>query len=89
MQNLLCDIWTRLQSTIVFVTHDLPEAVYLADDIFIMRANPGMIVERLSTGLPLERKSEIKHTQEFLDIVYNVEKKMISIQDFMDAEKDK
>jgi NitT/TauT family transport system ATP-binding protein len=87
MQNLLCDIWTKLQSTIIFVTHDLPEAVYLADDIYIMRACPGKIVEKISTGLPLERKSEIKHTQRFMDIVTDVERKMIGIQKYMDEDR--
>lgn len=87
MQDLLCEIWTKLQSTIIFVTHDLPEAVYLADDIFIMRANPGMIVEKLSTGLPLERNKLIKREKRFLDIVNNIENKMIDIHNFMDEEK--
>jgi NitT/TauT family transport system ATP-binding protein len=87
MQDLLCDIWTKLQSTILFVTHDLPEAVYLADDILIMRANPGMIVERLSTGLPFERDTSIKRTTQFIDIVNTIEKKMIDIHNFMGEEK--
>lgn len=87
MQDLLCEIWTKLQSTIIFVTHDLPEAVYLGDDIYIMRAGPGMIVEKISTGLPLERDRAIKRTPQFLDIVNNVENRMIAIQHFMDDEK--
>ena len=87
MQTLLCDIWTKLQSTIIFVTHDLPEAVYLADDIYIMRACPGKIVEKVHVDLPLERNNDTKRTQRFLDIVNNVENKMITIQHFLDNEK--
>lgn len=87
MQDLLCEIWTKLQSTIVFVTHDLPEAVYLGDDIYIMRAGPSKIVEKISTGLPLIRDREIKRTTKFLDIVNNIENKMIAIQNFMNEEK--
>jgi NitT/TauT family transport system ATP-binding protein len=87
MQNLLCNIWAELQSTIIFVTHDLPEAVYLADDIYIMRACPGKIVEKIHVDLPLERNSSTKRTQHFLDIVNNVENKMIAIQHFLDEEK--
>lgn len=87
MQDLLCEIWTKLQSTILFVTHDLPEAVYLGDDIFIMRANPGMIVERISTGLPLERDKSIKRTSTFIEKVNYIENKMIEIHNFMDHEK--
>jgi len=87
MQDLLCEIWTKLQSTIVFVTHDLPEAVYLGDDICIMRACPGRIVENISVDLPLARDREIKRTSKFMDIVNMVEGKMIAIQHFMDEEK--
>lgn len=89
MQDLLCEIWTKLQSTIIFVTHDLPEAVYLGDDIYIMRACPGMIVEKIKVDLPLKRDRDIKRTTKFMDIVNNVENKMISIQHFMDDEKKK
>lgn len=87
MQDLLCEIWMKLQSTIIFVTHDLPEAVYLGDDIYIMRACPGKIVEKIHVDLPLERNSSIKHTQQFLNIVNDVESKMIAIQHFLDDEK--
>lgn len=89
MQDLLCEIWTKLQSTIIFVTHDLPEAVYLGDDIYIMRACPGMIVEKIKVDLSLKRDRDIKRTTKFMDIVNNVENKMISIQHFMDDEKKK
>jgi NitT/TauT family transport system ATP-binding protein len=87
MQDLLCEIWTKLQSTIIFVTHDLPEAVYLGDDIYIMRACPGMIVEKIAIDLPLTRGRMIKHTPKFMEIVHNVESRMIAIQHFMDDEK--
>lgn len=89
MQDLLCEIWTKLQSTIIFVTHDLPEAVYLGDDIYIMRACPGMIVEKIAVDLPLKRSRDIKHTSAFMDIVNTVESRMVSIQHFMDVEKKK
>ena len=39
------DIWTKVKPTIILVTHDISEAVYLGDDIYIMRANPGVITE--------------------------------------------
>jgi NitT/TauT family transport system ATP-binding protein len=89
MQDLLCEIWTKLQSTIIFVTHDLPEAVYLGDDIYIMRACPGMIVEKIAVDLPLKRSRDIKHTAAFMDIVNTVESRMVSIQHYMDVEKKK
>ena len=87
MQDLLCEIWTKLQSTIIFVTHDLPEAVYLGDDIYIMRACPGRIVEKISVDLPLARDRSIKHTPKFIELVNKVETRMIAIQHAMDEEK--
>ena len=87
MQDLLCEIWTKLQSTIVFVTHDLPEAVYLADEIHIMRGGPGMIVEKIDVNLPLQRERSLKHSSTFMNIVHDVENRMIEIQNFMDEEK--
>ena len=89
MQDLLCEIWNRLQSTILFVTHDLPEAVYLGDDIYIMRACPGKIVEKIKVSLPLNRNRDIKRTTPFMNIVNEVESRMVSIQHFMDDEKKK
>jgi NitT/TauT family transport system ATP-binding protein len=87
MQDLLCEIWTKLKSTIIFVTHDLPEAVYLGDDIYIMRACPGMIVEKIKVDLPLDRDRELKRTNKFMEIVNSVESRMVAIQHFMDEEK--
>ena len=50
-------------------------------------AYPGQIVEKISTGLPLKRDREVKRTTKFLDIVNNIECKMIDIQNFMNDEK--
>lgn len=86
MQDLLCEIWTKLQSTIIFVTHDLQEAVYLADELHIMRAHPGRIVEKIHVDLPLERNRMTKKSSQFTEIVHSVEDKMIAVQNFMDSE---
>jgi NitT/TauT family transport system ATP-binding protein len=87
MQDLICNIWTQMQTTVVFVTHDLPEAVYLGDEIHIMRANPGKIVKRMKVDLPLERDRAIKRDSRFIELVHEVEESMIDIQNFMDNEK--
>jgi len=87
MQDLLCEIWTRLQTTVVFVTHDIPEAVYLGDEIQVMRANPANIVERIQIDLPLARNRGIKREKRFMDLVYQVEDTMVNVQNFMDQEK--
>lgn len=87
MQDLLCEIWTKMQTTVIFVTHDIPEAVYLADEIHIMRANPGKIVKKIPVDLPLERNRQLKRDKKFIDIVHTVEDTMVDVQNFMDAEK--
>ncbi|MES2889620.1 MAG: ABC transporter ATP-binding protein [Pseudomonadota bacterium] len=53
MQELLLDLWTRLRTTILFVTHDIDEALFLADRVLVLSPRPGRIVEAL--GVPFER----------------------------------
>jgi NitT/TauT family transport system ATP-binding protein len=72
---------------VIFVTHDIAEAVYLGDEIHIMRANPARIVKRIAVGLPGNRTREIKRSQEFTDIVRSVEDAMIDVELAMQAEE--
>jgi NitT/TauT family transport system ATP-binding protein len=76
MQELLAELWTKLQLTVVFVTHDIPEAVFLGDEIWIMSANPGKIVDRIQVDIPLTRAKELKRTKHFTDLVYDVEDRL-------------
>jgi len=85
MQDLLCKIWTKIHTTVIFVTHDITEAVYLGDEIFIMRSKPGKIVEKIDVPLPFNRDRSLKRTQAFLDIVYKVEDYMMEIQSYVDS----
>lgn len=77
MQDLLADIWTRFNSTIIFVTHDIPEAVYLADDIYIMKKAPSKFVKQINVDLPLERSRELKREKHFTDLVQFVEDQLV------------
>lgn len=81
MQDFLADLWRRtLQDmTIIFVTHDIPEAVYLADEIWLMSANPGQIADRIKIDLPLERSKSIKRDKRFTDYVYDIEDRLNSL----------
>jgi NitT/TauT family transport system ATP-binding protein len=87
MQELICQMWSKLRTTAIFVTHDIPEAVYLGDEIFIMRSNPGMIAEKVIVDLPYERVSSMKREKKFTDQVYNIEDKINAIQTHVDEEK--
>lgn len=79
MQDMLEDVWLKFQPTIVFVTHDIEEAVYLGDDIYIMAANPGRFVHHVTVDLPFNRTLEVKHSAHFNELVRDVEDKMIEV----------
>jgi NitT/TauT family transport system ATP-binding protein len=87
MQDLICQIWTKLRTTVIFVTHDISEAVYLGDEVFIMRSNPGMIAEKVVIDLPYERNASMKREKRFTDQVYNIEDKINAIQSYVDEER--
>jgi NitT/TauT family transport system ATP-binding protein len=79
MQDLLMEIWHSIHPTIVFVTHDIPEAVYLADDIYMMKPAPSRFTEHVHVDLPLQRDRETKRTERYIELVRLVEDKMIKI----------
>ncbi len=61
----LLKIWERDRKTIVFITHDIDEAVYLADRVVVMSASPGRIIETMPIALPRPRDLEVRNTPEF------------------------
>ncbi len=81
MQDLLADIWNKFQSTIVFVTHDISEAVYLADDIYIMKSAPSHFVEHIKVDLPLDRTRQTKRDPRYIELVYHVEDMMVKVSE--------
>ncbi|MDX1684172.1 MAG: ABC transporter ATP-binding protein [Saprospiraceae bacterium] len=79
MQDMLIDLWHEFHSTVVFVTHDISEAVYLGDDIYIMKAQPSRIVEHIHVDLPLERDRSTKRDPRYIELVQEVEDRMVSV----------
>ncbi|CDY75422.1 Hydroxymethylpyrimidine ABC transporter, ATPase component [Caballeronia glathei] len=65
MQELLLSVWQRLCTTIIFVTHDIDEAVFLADTIYVMSARPGSIASRIEVPLARPRTLEDTTSAEF------------------------
>lgn len=65
MQELLLDIWGRVRTTIVFVTHDIDEALFLADRIIVMTPRPGRILEIIRVPFERPRAADIVVTPEF------------------------
>jgi len=72
MQQLLLQIWDETACTILFVTHDVEEAVYLADRIFIMSSHPGTIVEDVQVPFDRPRDLALKEKGEFHDLQHYV-----------------
>ena len=65
MQAYLLEIWRKIDITIVFITHDLDEAVLLADRILVLSANPGEVAELIEVPVPRPRRIEQMQEQEF------------------------
>ena len=65
MGHELLRIWSQTAKTVVFVTHSLTEAVYLADEVLVMSARPGRIIDRIAVTLPRPRTYEMMATDVF------------------------
>ncbi len=68
----LLALWARTGKTIGFVTHSIPEAVYLSTKIVVMSPRPGRITDVIDSPLPRERPLEIRDTPEFIAIAHRV-----------------
>lgn len=72
LNEQLLALWARTQKTICFVTHSIPEAVYLSTKIVVMSPRPGRIAEVIESPLPRERPLDIRDTPEFIEIAHRV-----------------
>ncbi|SEU10169.1 ABC transporter ATP-binding protein [Paracoccus homiensis] len=68
MQSDLLDTWSQSRKTVVFVTHDLEEAIFLADKIVVMSARPGRVHHIETVSLPRPRTDAMRLTDEFIQI---------------------
>ena len=66
MQEWLLDLWDDFQKTILFITHDIDEAIYLSDEVYIMSSRPGRIKSHLTIDMPRPRKPGIVTSDEFI-----------------------
>ncbi|VWC56447.1 ABC transporter [Burkholderia contaminans] len=66
MQTHLLDIWRNIDVTILFITHDLDEAIFLADRILVLKANPGAVQELIEVPVPRPRDYSQVNTPEFV-----------------------
>jgi NitT/TauT family transport system ATP-binding protein len=72
LNEQLLRLWERERRTVIFVTHSIPEAVFLSSRIVVMSPRPGRIVEVIESRLPADRTLDIRETPEFIEIAHRV-----------------
>ncbi|MBX2878751.1 MAG: ABC transporter ATP-binding protein [Granulosicoccus sp.] len=72
LNEQLLQLWASTNKTVVFVTHSIPEAVYLSTHIVVMSPRPGRIHDIIVSDLPVERDLSVRETPEFLTIANRV-----------------
>lgn len=72
LNEQLLQLWARTHKTIGFVTHSIPEAVYLSTKIVVMSPRPGRITDVIESPLPRERPLDIRDSAEFIEIAHRV-----------------
>mgnify|MGYP003349857133 CR=1 FL=1 len=72
LNEQLLQLWASTGKTVVFVTHSIPEAVFLSTRVVVMSARPGRIIDVIECGFPRERSLDIRDTPAFLEIAHRV-----------------
>jgi NitT/TauT family transport system ATP-binding protein len=68
MQQLLLDLWARIKTTIVFITHDIDEALFLADRILVMSPRPGRVIEEIKIDFARPRDAALVTSHHFMQL---------------------
>jgi NitT/TauT family transport system ATP-binding protein len=77
---VLRDLWAQQRFTVILVTHELREAVFLADTIHVMSARPGRILHRHAVGLERPRDLEVCYEPRFVEIVYELRRQIAGVR---------
>lgn len=72
MQNWLLQIWADFRKTVLFVTHDIDEAIYLSDDIYVFSSRPGRIKSKITVTMERPRKTEDMTSAAFMDLKHHL-----------------
>ncbi len=72
LNEQLLRLWEKTQKTVIFVTHSIPEAVFLSSKIVVMSPRPGRIIDIIDCNLPRDRTLDIRESTEFLKIAHQV-----------------
>ncbi|MHA1524661.1 MAG: ABC transporter ATP-binding protein, partial [Alphaproteobacteria bacterium] len=72
LNEQLLQLWDKTDKTVIFVTHSIPEAVFLSTRIVVMSPRPGKVQNIITSNLPRRRNLDIRETPEFLEIAHQV-----------------
>ena len=72
LNEQLLQLWNKTGKTICFVTHSIPEAVYLSNKIVVMSPRPGRVTDVIESDLPADRPLDIRESKKFLEIAQRV-----------------
>ncbi len=72
LNEQLLRLWDQTGKTVIFVTHSIPESVFLSSKIVVMSPRPGKIIDIIDCNLPRDRTLDIRETPEFLEIAHRV-----------------
>lgn len=76
MQELLIDIWEKHQKTVLFVTHDIDEAIFLGDVVYVMSARPGRIMDTIEIDLPRPRQYDLMTSADFIELKRRIQRNL-------------
>jgi NitT/TauT family transport system ATP-binding protein len=69
MQEILTNMWQRFRISVLFITHDIEESIFLSDKVYVMTARPGRIKAEIPVPLPRPRTPEMTYSQPFIEMV--------------------
>ena len=72
MQQILTNMWQRFRISVMFITHDIDESIFLSDRVYVMTARPGLIKAEIPIPLPRPRTPEMASTPEYLAIKHKL-----------------
>ncbi|MDT7834534.1 ABC transporter ATP-binding protein [Aquabacterium sp. OR-4] len=72
MQQILTNMWQKFRLSVLFITHDIEEAIFLSDRVYVMTARPGRIKAELPIALPRPRTAEMMSSVEFTQILHKL-----------------
>jgi NitT/TauT family transport system ATP-binding protein len=72
MQQILTNMWQKFRLSVLFITHDIEEAIFLSDRVYVMTARPGRIKAEVEIPLPRPRTAEMMSSIEFGQILHKL-----------------